>query len=191
MAFVRNTLKTFFKRQPLLANSLIYGSLYVGAEFSQQWVTRKIFTKPPEPIDTPALGRYAVMGTCIYSPIMYAWYKWLDRKYVGTALRILAPKLFLDQFVLTPVLLTTFFTGMSAMEGAEDKFAECRQKFLPTFVRSCLFWLPVQTLNFTFVPPAFRITYMGVCAFAWVNILCWVKRQDVTPATQMSSIEPN
>lgn len=118
---------------------------------------------------------------------MYGWYKWLDKKYVGTTIRILAPKLALDQFLLTPVLLTVFFTGMSTMEGAEDKFHECKQKFLPTFIRSCLFWLPVQTLNFIFIPPAFRVTFMGFCAFAWVNILCWVKRQDVTPADAVTA----
>ncbi|GAB0099571.1 mpv17-like protein [Sergentomyia squamirostris] len=180
MAYVRNLVKTFFRQRPLVANSIIYGSLYVGAEFSQQWITRKIFAKPPEAIDQTALGRYAVMGTFIYSPILYGWYKWLDKRYVGTALKILLPKLAMDQFVLTPVLLVVFFTGMSVMEGAEDKVQECRQKFIPTFIRSCLFWLPVQTLNFIFIPPAFRVTYMGVCAFAWVNILCWVKRQKVT-----------
>uniref|UniRef100_A0A1L8D9B9 Putative conserved plasma membrane protein n=1 Tax=Nyssomyia neivai TaxID=330878 RepID=A0A1L8D9B9_9DIPT len=186
MAFLRSTVKKFFQSQPLVANSLIYGSLYVGAEFSQQWVTRKVFTKPPEPLDTSSLGRYSIMGTCIISPIMFAWYKWLDKKYVGTAVRILAPKLFLDTFVLTPVLLTTFFTGMSTMEGAEDKFAEFRQKFLPTFARSCVFWVPIQTLNFTFIPPTYRIVFMGMCSFVWINILCWVKRQNV-PQTPIQS----
>ncbi|XP_059622840.1 mpv17-like protein [Phlebotomus argentipes] len=178
MAFLR----TFFRQKPFVANSLIYGSLYVGAEFSQQWITRKVFTKPPEPLDMAALGRYTVMGTAIYSPILYAWYKWLDRKYVGTTLKILVPKLALDQFLLTPCLLVIFFTAMSTMEGAEDKLQECREKILPTFVRSCLFWLPVQSLNFVFIPPAFRVTFMGVAAFAWVNILCWIKRQQ--PKTQ-------
>lgn len=33
--------KSFFIRHPLAANSIIYGSLYVGAELSQQVVTKK------------------------------------------------------------------------------------------------------------------------------------------------------
>lgn len=64
------------------------------------------------------------------------------------------------------------------MEGAKDPFAECKEKFVPTFVRSCLFWLPAQTLNFMYVAPQFRVVYVGTCALIWVNILCWLKRQN-------------
>lgn len=64
------------------------------------------------------------------------------------------------------------------MENADDIFAELRDKFLPTFERSCLFWLPAQTFNFVLIPPRYRVIYMGVCGFIWVNILCWIKRQQ-------------
>lgn len=63
------------------------------------------------------------------------------------------------------------------MEG-NPAFKECKEKFVPTYARSCLFWLPAQTLNFYYIPPQFRVVFVGTCAFAWVNILCWVKRQD-------------
>lgn len=74
-------------------------------------------------------------------------------------------------------ILHYLFTGMSLMERRENLFEECQQKFLPTFTRSCMFWLPAQTLNFIYVPPKFRVVYVGCCAFGWVNILCWIKRQ--------------
>ncbi|XP_061512168.1 mpv17-like protein isoform X2 [Anopheles gambiae] len=106
-------------------------------------------------------------------------YKWLDKTFPGTAKRIIVKKLLLDQFILTPPLLVIFFTGMSLMERQSSITEECRQKFLPTFARSCLFWMPAQTLNFVLVPPKFRVVYVGSCAFAWVNILCWVKRQKM------------
>ncbi|XP_052903600.1 mpv17-like protein isoform X3 [Anopheles moucheti] len=106
-------------------------------------------------------------------------YKWLDKTFPGTAKRIIVRKLLLDQFVLTPPLLVIFFTGMSLMEQQSSITEECRQKFVPTFARSCLFWIPAQTLNFVLVPPKFRVVYVGSCAFAWVNILCWVKRQKM------------
>lgn len=67
---------------------------------------------------------------------------------------------------------------MSIMEGAADPLAECKEKFVPTFARSCLFWLPAQTINFVFIPPQFRVVYVGTCSLIWANILCWVKRQD-------------
>lgn len=67
---------------------------------------------------------------------------------------------------------------MSVMEKKQDLLQECKQKIAPTFTTSCLFWLPAQAVNFLLVPPAFRVTYVGTCAFAWVNILCWFKRQE-------------
>lgn len=72
---------------------------------------------------------------------------------------------------------------MALMERQPSIVEECKQKFVPTFARSCLFWLPAQTVNFLLVPPKFRVVYVGSCAFAWVNILCWVKRQKLTGKT--------
>lgn len=130
---------------------------------------------------------------------MLSRYKWLDKTLPGTSKTIIIKKLGLDQFGLTPVLLVIFFTGMfcyhlryylklncfsdyfvgmSIMERKTDVLEECREKFLPTFARSCLFWLPAQSMNFLFIPPRFRVIYVGTCSFVWVNILCWVKRQN-------------
>lgn len=66
------------------------------------------------------------------------------------------------------------------MEEAVDPFAELREKFVPTFIRSCMFWLPATTMNFMLVSPKFRVIYVGTCALIWVNILCWIKRQNIT-----------
>jgi Mpv17-like protein len=120
------------------------------------------------------------MGTLIYSPILYNWYKWLDRTFPGTAKKTILRKLILDQFLLTPPLLVIFYTGMSLMElNFEKPFEECKQKFIPTFQRSCMFWLPAQTFNFLIIPPQFRVVYMGFASFCWVNILCFIKRQKL------------
>lgn len=71
-----------------------------------------------------------------------------------------------------------YFAAMSIMEGKSDIFLEFRTKFEQTFKNSCMFWLPVQTVNFLLVPPAFRVIYIGTASFAWVNILCYIKRQE-------------
>lgn len=133
----------------------------------------------PQEIDKPTLGRYAVMGTLIYSPILFNWYKWLDRTFPGTTKKIIVRKLLLDQFVLTPPLLVIFYIGMALMEMQANTFEECQKKFLPTFARSCVFWLPAQTINFLLIPPHLRVVYMGCASFLWVNILCYVKRQKL------------
>ncbi|XP_055376917.1 mpv17-like protein [Condylostylus longicornis] len=176
--------RQFFNKNPLIANSIVYGSLYVGAEFSQQYINKKILAPTKEKIDMPTLGRYAVMGTFCYSPTLYTWYKWLDGTFPGSTHKIVVKKLLLDQFVLTPFLLTMFYIGMSLMEQKDDLLLELKQKFIPTFQTSCLFWLPAQTVNFLFISPKLRVIYVGSCAFAWVNILCWFKRQAVQEKPQ-------
>ncbi|XP_017841348.1 uncharacterized protein LOC108599072 isoform X4 [Drosophila busckii] len=66
--------RSVFQRHPFVTNSVIYGSLYVGAEFSQQYISKRWL--PPaakrEDIDYATVGRYAVMGTAIYAPTLYA-----------------------------------------------------------------------------------------------------------------------
>ncbi|EDW94863.1 mpv17-like protein isoform X1 [Drosophila yakuba] len=186
MARLISGVRTLFHRYPFVTNSAIYGSLYVGAEYSQQFASKRWLSTASEreDIDYATIGRYAVMGTAVYAPTLYLWYKWLDRAFPGTTKVIIVKKLVLDQFVLTPYLLTVFYAGMSIMEGSEDIFLELREKFVPTFMRSCIFWLPAQALNFSLVAPRFRVIYMGICGLIWVNILCWTKRQSLPVATK-------
>ncbi|XP_059480012.1 mpv17-like protein [Neocloeon triangulifer] len=171
-------IKRVFKKYPLVANCGVYGTLYVGAELSQQTINKKFLAPIPEPYDQGTLARYGVVGTFIYPTILFNWYKWLDARFVGTAAPIIVKKLLLDQFLLTPPLLVIFYASMSIMERKGDILEECRNKIIPTFKTSCMFWLPAQSINFMLVPPAARVVYVGSCAFIWVNILCWFKRQN-------------
>lgn len=79
---------------------------------------------------------------------------------------------------MTPPIYLIFYTSMSLMEGKEDILEECKSKFIPTFQTSCLFWLPVQTVNFFLIPNTIRVAYVGMCSFVWLNILCWIKGRE-------------
>ena len=68
---------------------------------------------------------------------------------------------------------------MSAMEGREDIFKECKEKFWNTLKVSCQFWMPIQCLNFAFVPNMFRVVYIGAAAFIWVNLLSICKTKGI------------
>jgi Mpv17-like protein len=67
-------IKYAFNSHPIVSNALVYGTLYVGAEFSQQTVTRKLLAKTPVPYDTPTIGRYAIFGTTVQGPLLTVWY---------------------------------------------------------------------------------------------------------------------
>lgn len=90
------------------------------------------------------------------------------------------------------------------MEAKSDLLQECKIKFVHTFqVRcrirklyimkiifilafqtSCGYWLPVQFVNFLLIPPSFRVTYVSIAAFCWVNILCYLKNLPVSEREQ-------
>ncbi len=189
-----STAKTFFNRHPFVANCLVYGGMYAGAEVSQQTINH-VFTNarassttaaaaaaPPGSgivaklkYDLESVKRYVFLGTCVYPPVFYVWYKWLDARFKGSAARIVCTKIFLDQFVLGPPSLCCFFLLMSWLEGKADVAAECREKFAATFALDCLFWIPVQAVNFGMVSPKYRVPFIGAMAFVWLNILCIVK----------------
>jgi len=67
---------------------------------------------------------------------------------------------------------------MNLLEGKKDLLEECKQKFIPTFKTSCVFWMPAQAINFMLVPPGARVIYVGLCSFIWINMLCWIKRKN-------------
>ncbi|XP_076248965.1 mpv17-like protein [Calliopsis andreniformis] len=105
-------------------------------------------------------------------------------------MKVVLMKLFADQFILTPPLITVFFISMSLMEGKfSDIFGECRAKFRQTFKTSCMYWLPVQFLNFLLIPSALRVSFVSVAAFCWVNILCYLKSVPLPECDKNSKIK--
>lgn len=197
-------LKKLFQRHPVLANALCYGFLCGSAELSQQTIKHRINNKTNHGIknneqrlkyDLGPVKRIALWGTVVIPPIYHKWYTWLDNKFPTSALnptsRIMAKKIILDQFILTPPLLMLFFGVMAALEqrhrqaenhkdqhwgsALDGGMAEIRQKFLPTFAIDCAFWIPVQMFNFAYVPGTWRVLYIGAMSFVWLNVLCFIK----------------
>ena len=73
--------------------------------------------------------RYWVIGTFVFPVILFHWYKWLDARFVGAAAKTIVQKMLLDQFLISPPILVTFYVLMSIMERRDDIFTECRSAF--------------------------------------------------------------
>ncbi|XP_024217488.2 mpv17-like protein [Halyomorpha halys] len=172
--------KTLFKRHPLLANSVTFGTMWGFSDFSQQIITKRFLDckQPLEPINKGTIVRCTIVGSCVTSNILFFWYKWMEKRFTGSSYKILVKKILLDQFVLTPPLLSAFFISMSILESREDITAEWKEKIVPTMQKAWFFWFPAQMINFLFIPSVMRITYISCCSFIWTNILCFVKRTN-------------
>lgn len=76
-------------------------------------------------------------------------------------------------------MVQQYFIVLSLLKGKKDLFEECKQKFIPTYKTSCMFWVPAQVINFMLVPPAARVICIGMCSFVWINIFCWMRRNEL------------
>ncbi|XP_047993863.1 mpv17-like protein [Leguminivora glycinivorella] len=180
---VLGLVKTAFRKYPLLANTSIYATFYTAAELSQQTFNKYNSPEKPE-IDFKAASRIVAVGTCVYAPTLFYWYKFLDSKFVGKSMKTVITKVAIDQFTMTPFLLASFYVILGYLEGRESVFDELKEKYWKTFVANQCFWIPGQTINFYFMPPSLRIVYISSASFIWINVLCFIKRQKMTTDTQ-------
>lgn len=194
-------LKTLHKNNPTLYNALMYGGLYTAAEISQQtfhkYKASKVavnhLTATPV-MDVSSIGRYAVMGTGIMGPLFSKWYTWIDKTFPSKAKAVVFKKTLIDQFLFTPVCVAVFYIGMAVMEGCTGAkiFEELMEKGPRTFAMDCCFWIPCTAANFLLIPAWFRVTFVAVASFIWVNVLCWIKswpRESSSPAMATSRPE--
>ncbi|CAH0729920.1 unnamed protein product, partial [Brenthis ino] len=166
------------KRRPVVTNTLVYATFYTAAELSQQTFNKLNLPEKPE-LDLASAGRIVTVGSCLYAPTLYYWYKFLDKKFVGTAVKSVAAKVAADQFIMSPVLLAGFYILLGALERKQGVFEELKDKYWKTFMANQAFWIPGQTINFFFVPSNLRVVYVASLSFIWINILCFIKRQKV------------
>jgi len=101
----------------------------------------------------------ATMSPLLYLPL----YSWLDRRFgTKTTLRSLVAKVVVDDFIFVPgVELPSFLIVTATVEGANVK-----DRFLREY-RDCtlacwFFNVPVTIINFTLVPPPFRVIVLDV-----------------------------
>jgi len=200
---VRN-LRKLQERYPIQMNGVWYGSLFTGAEFSQQIIKHyyNTLSTPPGSSSTPvsmknssntdhkqvlkydftSVKRMAVWGTVVIAPLFTQWYKWLDGKKSFS----IWTKIFFDQGLLTPPLLIAFFGVMAACEFKRYSWSDSNElwnhvkqeivtKLPKVYLADCLFWIPVQLLNFKYVPPTWRVLYVAVTTFLWTNVLCFAR----------------
>jgi len=195
--------KAIVDKNPLVSNAVIYGTLYTMAEVSQQTVQHMVrdtstsctlardTTSLASRLDLSSVKRYAIMGTVCISPMLTKWYSWIDNKFPSKARAVVLKKVILDQFVFTPFVVIVFFVGMSYLEGKKGQklFDELKEKGLKTFAMDCCFWIPATTINFIFVPPWLRVTFIGLASFMWLNVLCWIKSWPISDS--QTSQEPS
>jgi len=174
-----STLRRTFQQRPLLANIVTFTGLLSAGDVTSQVIENKGLKN----FKFERLGNMATMGVVYYGPVLFYYYRYLDRKLPGKDRKTILVKMFIDQVIYTIPSLCVFYLLLGKLEHKtwEDSKAELRQKFLPTYVTATMFWPAVQVINFRFVSPVFRVSYVSVASYAWLTFLSYIKNQPKLP----------
>ncbi|XP_039216307.1 mpv17-like protein [Crotalus tigris] len=169
------------RRSPWVCNALLYGSLFAAGDAVQQQLRRR----PGQRADWAQTGRVALVALTFHANFNYLWLRGLERLLPGRAPAAVLAKVGCDQLVGAPVAILAFYSGMRMLQGKEDIFADCRQKFWNTYKTGLMYWPFVQLSNFSLVPVYLRTAFTGVCGFLWAIFLCFSQQSGDGTATSV------
>ncbi len=95
--------------------------------------------------------------------------KLLDLEPLAAMERSLASQLIIVPFMYYPVFFT--FTGFMQGLTFEQGVERAKENFLPLMKRNLLFWIPVQYVQFCYVPTDLQIPFLSCAGLAWTFIL--------------------
>jgi len=125
---------------------------------------------PWEP-NTRRVLSMAAFGAGFIGPVGHFWYTGLDKfirkHFVVNSVKFIAGKVMLDITMFGPLLLLFFFGGVTILEGYGWKAAreKIENDFVPTAIIDAAGWVPIQALNFRFVPVRHHLLVVNVFTF--------------------------
>ena len=77
----------------------------------------------------------------------------------------------------------TRFLETNSVEKAKQHVKEL---YVTAYLADWVYWPFFQAINFYFVPPSLRITYLSVTTLAWNAFLCYLDLSDVSFALYLN-----
>lgn len=132
--FVQKSFWSKFRRtlrqKPVTPGMLTFATTWAtGSLLQQMWLSDQ------EQIDWQKCGRYLLYGGFFIAPTFYAWIRLSSVMYPKPGIKSAVAKTILEQITYTPLVISSFFFGMSLMEGKDVRksMKEVSAKFLPTY----------------------------------------------------------
>ena len=170
-----------------------------------------------ESVDLRRTRQQVVWASCFYTPFFFGLYGFFNRQWPGPATaRTTFYRVFLS-FLSAPFVNAAFFTYGAAVavleqtvddHGAEDSGSQggvlllervrvllsiaerkIRDDLLNTWKASATLWIPVNVVNFYFVPPHLTIIFTNCFSVLWSFYLSLVQFKKQTPE-ELLSIPP-
>jgi len=175
MANVLRLYNAISVRRPMLTGMASAAFLFgAGDVLAQQGIEKKGAQH-----DYIRTARLTIYGGCIFAPIVTRWYRLIERVPIRSGRARVFAKVGLDQFLLTPGLVSLFFTSMTFMEGKglDEVQRRIELAWLPTLIRNWGVFIPTQIVNFSIVPLHHRLLVVNVVSLFWNTYLSWINAQ--------------
>ncbi|KZT24302.1 hypothetical protein NEOLEDRAFT_1094514 [Neolentinus lepideus HHB14362 ss-1] len=176
MASLLRAYNTLLIRRPMIAQcgtaAVLFGA---GDVLAQQAIEKK--GKDHDWIRTARLSFY---GGALFGPVITKWYQFLNKLQFATPTRGIIYKVWLDQAVLSPVIVAYFFGSMTLLEGKplSDAGERLSTAYVPTLIRNWGVFVPAQAINFAVIPPHMRFVFVSVVSLFWNTYLSAVNAQQ-------------
>ena len=130
-------------------------------------------------------------AACVTGAVMgvegHVWYTFLDRWLVQNTWRNVFKKMLLDQIIAAPIYTLTYIVGRiirsldhqypfdrhrllgtSLLEGRrsyEELKSDTQSSFLSLYLADCFVFMPIQIVNFKYIPAFYRVLFLSVVTF--------------------------
>jgi hypothetical protein len=130
-------------------------------------------------IDWEQTGRFALLNVVFVAPVLHYWYTWLAGAIPGKAILPVLKRVFYDEFLFTPVYVPVLMGILWSLEGVEAKRIPqmVREEWLTIMLFDWAVYIPVQFLNFRFVPVKFQVLVINLIGVGWNCFVSW-RAQD-------------
>ncbi|XP_022120306.2 mpv17-like protein 2 [Pieris rapae] len=168
----------FFKKNLLLTNSITSGGFMVLGDLIQQEIEIHANLLPSR-YDWSRTARMFIIGT-LMGPLHHFYYIYLDKLLPHTDLKTVGKKILNDQLLASPATILCFFYGLGFLEGKSMKQStdEIKDKFALVYIGDCLFWPPIQFINFCYLPTQYRVFYINIATMIYNVFLSFMKHYD-------------
>lgn len=136
--------------------------------------SQKIIEKK-DSIDVQRASQFFLLGIGLQGPVIYVWYRNLERMVPSRSVGASLAKVFIDQAMFWPAYLPFFIGGLKVLQRRSWKEVKdsVKAKYVPVLTTSWTVWPAVQTVNFYFVSPKHRVLCVSCIAFMWNIYLSW------------------
>ncbi|RSH87741.1 Protein required for ethanol metabolism [Apiotrichum porosum] len=156
---------TLVSRYPYSGNMLQSAILFAtGDVIAQQGIEKKGWKNH----DYARTGRIVIWGGGCFAPFATTWFRFLQNLPIKSKIPATITRVALDQTVAAPIVLSTFFTVMTLLEGKDmnavkDKW---QSTFWPTLKSNWMLFVPFQAVNMI-IPPAYRVLAINAVNIPW------------------------